>query len=58
MHSEENTNHEVAAASENPCVGRPNGSGRLLLAVLHTVCPGMYFDLLLKLKVGRFIVKH
>ncbi|XP_076402325.1 biorientation of chromosomes in cell division protein 1-like 1 isoform X14 [Peromyscus maniculatus bairdii] len=27
VHSEENTNHEVAAASENPCVGRPNGSG-------------------------------
>ncbi|XP_052590795.1 biorientation of chromosomes in cell division protein 1-like 1 isoform X5 [Peromyscus californicus insignis] len=27
VRSEENTNHEVGAVSENPCVGRPNGSG-------------------------------
>ncbi|KAL1789494.1 biorientation of chromosomes in cell division protein 1-like 1 isoform X5 [Sigmodon hispidus] len=27
VHSEENTNHGLAVASENPCVGRPGGSG-------------------------------
>nr|XP_021495037.1 biorientation of chromosomes in cell division protein 1-like 1 isoform X6 [Meriones unguiculatus] len=29
VHSEEDTNHGVVAAPENPCVGRPNGAAEL-----------------------------
>ncbi|CAH6974620.1 biorientation of chromosomes in cell division protein 1-like 1 isoform X3 [Phodopus roborovskii] len=31
VHSEEGTNHGVAAASENPCVGRPSVSGEQVM---------------------------